>query len=199
MQQRISQSSNPNERIFVRLRSHPKSYSNHSLEALIMIIMQRTTHGHGRKEPHCRRLLSKRRTRARERGSHPLTGFKKFNFPQGSLKNAAHQTSELWKAALTKGLIPERYVLKVNFWGIEIFQKPYHKLKSIEIWPRYRAKTFLGLSNFETSHTHRIDCTLNEGLEFIAPRSQRFQGSPVVKYAWILGHDSLLESPRKSL
>ena len=41
----------------------------------------------------------------------------KFKFSQGSLKNAAHQTSELWKAAPTKGLIPGRYVLKVDFGG----------------------------------------------------------------------------------
>ena len=41
----------------------------------------------------------------------------KFKFPQGSLKKAAHQTSELWKAAPTKGLIPGIYVLKVYFGG----------------------------------------------------------------------------------
>ena len=41
----------------------------------------------------------------------------KFKFSQGSLKNAVHQTLEFWKAALTKGLIPGRYVLKVDFGG----------------------------------------------------------------------------------
>ena len=44
-----------------------------------------------------------------------LIVIEKFKFSQGRLKNAAHQTSELWKATLTKGLIPGRYVLKVNF------------------------------------------------------------------------------------
>ena len=44
-------------------------------------------------------------------------GGEKFKFSQGSLKKAAHQTLELWKAALTKGLIPERYVLKGDFGG----------------------------------------------------------------------------------
>ena len=41
----------------------------------------------------------------------------KFKFPQGNLKKAAHLTSELQKAALTKGLIPERYLFKVDFGG----------------------------------------------------------------------------------
>ena len=75
--------------------------------------------------------------------------------------------------------------------GIEIFQKPYHKLKSIEIWPRYRAKTFSDILNFETSHTHRVGCTLNQGLECRAPHGQHFQGPPVVKRAWILAQNTL--------
>ena len=37
---------------------------------------------------------------------------------QDSLKNVVHQVSELWKHALNKSLIPERYVLEVNFGGL---------------------------------------------------------------------------------
>ena len=48
----------------------------------------------------------------------------KFKFPQGSLKKAVHQTSELWKATLTKGLIPGGYVLKVDFGGYSDLSKP---------------------------------------------------------------------------
>ena len=78
----------------------------------------------------------------------------KFKFPQGSLKKAAHQTSELWKATLTKGLIPGGYVLKVVF-------GEYHMLKSIEFWPKYQAKQFRTFLIFENAVPicHRVTCT----------------------------------------
>ena len=83
---------------------------------------------------------------------------KKFKISQGSLKNTAHQVSELWKAAMT----PEGYdVLKVDFGGIENSKMKHCELNSIDIWPRYGGKTASGILFFRISvnaNNHFASC-----------------------------------------
>ena len=62
--------------------------------------------------------------------------------------------------------------------GIENFKMMYCELKLNQTWPRNRGKTFLGISNFQTSHTHRVSCTLNKGLECRAPDFRALEGRP---------------------
>ena len=85
-----------------------------------------------------------------------LLVIEKFNSSQGSLKNAEHQFLDRFYFITFTNV--NWFLVTIAYFNrlIKIFQRPYHMLKSIKIRTRYQGKICLGISNFKTSHPHRV-------------------------------------------
>ena len=100
----------------------------------------------------------------------------KFKFPQGSLKKAVHQTSELWKATLTKGLIPGGYVLNVDFGEYWDLSKAASYAKIHRVLTEISSKTVSHFFHFWECCSHLPSDNNKSVSPFRAPHGQHIKG-----------------------